>query len=177
MQQGSSAPLGRLAAPRGGNATGGGERRPATPPLAPPLAPRQGRRTIQRNVPIRIRFPDQADSSCPRSIAVEACDGPCNIVDLGPTTFAKPFGITLLYGLIYQFRHQGESVRVLIPNSSVSRYLWRMNVHKPFENDTGVGFEPNLGLFPFTRWLQPRQLLGLSAVDVTSDDEVVGVEE
>jgi hypothetical protein len=127
-------------------------------------------------VPITIRFPDQADFSCPRNIAVQACDGPCNILDLSATTFIKPFGITLLYGILYQMRQKGEAARVLIPNSNVATYLWRMNLHRPFAQDGNVTFEPNLGRFSFTRWLQPKYLLELDAVDVTNDDEVVAAE-
>jgi hypothetical protein len=128
------------------------------------------------SVSTRIRFPSQADSTCPQKVSVEPCDGDYSIVDLTRTTFAKPFGITLLYGLLCRLREEGEAVRVLIPNSDVATYLWRMNLHEPFANDPGVVFEPNLGGFSLTRWLQPKQLLELTSVDAGSDDDAIAAE-
>jgi hypothetical protein len=125
-------------------------------------------------VPVRIRFPDQADHTCPRRIAVTPCDGACSIIDLGLTTFAKPFGITLLHGLIRQMREHGEAVRVVVPQ--VATYLWRVRLHEPFQDDQNVTFEPNIKLFAFSRWFRPEEVLELTAINVADDDEVVAAE-
>ncbi len=103
---------------------------------------------------------------------VAPCGGSCDILDLDRTTFAKPFGVTLLYGLISLLRQRGEAVRVVVP-PPVATYLWRMNLHAPFDGDGDVVFEPDIRRWGVTSWAQPEHVLPLTRVEVNNDDEVV----
>lgn len=123
-------------------------------------------------MPIRIRFPVLADQNCPPNILVVPCDGECDILDLSRTKFAKPFGITLMYGLVSQLRQRGEAVRI-VTTREVATYLWRMNFHAPFDGDGDVIFDPNIREWGFTSWAQPEHVLPLTRVEVGNDDEVV----
>lgn len=120
---------------------------------------------------IRILFPDQADHTCPLRITVAPCEGASDILDLSDTTFAKPFGITLVYGLISFLRQLGDPVHIVAP-PAVATYLWRMNVHVPFTGDDGVTFEPDIRRWGVSQ-ARPETVLPLTCISVENDDEVV----
>lgn len=82
----------------------------------------------------------------------------------------------MLHGLISSFRDVGRDVLVRMTNDDLATYLWRMNVHKPFAKDGGVRFEPDLNAFSFKRMWRGKQLLELTLIDVTNDDEVIDAE-
>lgn len=92
-------------------------------------------------------------------------------MDLSGTTFAKPFGITLLHTIISSMRQQGDAVHVVLA-PDVATYLRRMNLHAPFDGDGGVTFDPDIRQWADSQ-PRPETLLPLTIVQVANDDEVV----